>query len=172
MLAALNYILVLHLISIDPNCKSHDYAHTYVHTGGQVRDRVLDEERLLLHHSCSLTFVTVWRQNVQAVSSHVKSAGGHVIYIVYDLYSLCTYQCNAPGTTPRAKGGDLTYMKSIPSPPGADARIKCPPPLGLHIFAPLFVNIDQILLIQGMFSGQNEIKSPPFASRGVGGAIL
>ena len=42
------------------------------------------------------------------------------------------------------------------------------PPLGLYIFAPLFVNIDQIPLIRGMFRGQDEIKSPPFASRGVG----
>ena len=41
-------------------------------------------------------------------------------------------------------------------------------PLGLYIFAPLFVNIDQT----PMFSDQNEIKSPPFASRGVGRAIL
>ena len=44
-------------------------------------------------------------------------------------------------------------------------------PLGLYIFTLLVANIDQIPLIRGVFSGQNEIKSPPFASREVGGAI-
>ena len=32
------------------------------------------------------------------------------------LHQLCTHQCIAPGTTPRARVGDLTYMKSIASP--------------------------------------------------------
>ena len=58
-------------------------------------------------------------------------------------------------------------MKSIPSPPGVNTEIKCP--LRTVYFASLFVNIDQIHLIWGMFSGQNEIKSPAFARRGVGG---
>ena len=45
-------------------------------------------------------------------------------------------------------------------------------PLGLYIFALLFVNIDQIPLIWGMFRGQNEIKSPPLPVEGRWGNTL
>ena len=73
------------------------------------------------------------------------------------LVRLCTYQCIAPGTTPRARVGDLTCVKSIASPLeqilGSNAPIKT-------VYFPLLsVNIDQIPLIQGMFIGQ--IRSNP-----------
>ena len=43
----------------------------------------------------------------------IKSAC--TVYIVIGAL-LCTYQCITPGTTPRARVGDLTYVKSIASP--------------------------------------------------------
>ena len=75
----------------------------------------------------------------------------------------------APGTTPQEWGGDFTYMKSITPPPGVNARIKCP--LRTVHFYPVSYEFWSISLIWGIFISQNEIKSPPFASRGVGGAI-
>ena len=57
-----------------------------------------------------------------------------------------------------------TYMKSILSLPWSEYYDQMPPFIGLYTFTPLFVNIDQIPLIWGTFI---EIKSPPFAGRGV-----
>ena len=67
---------------------------------------------------------------------------------------LCTYQCIAPGTTPQARVGDLTYMKSIASPlERILGSIKCSHHRTVY-FPLLSVNIDQIPLIRGMFIGQ------------------
>ena len=44
----------------------------------------------------------------------------------FNVFLLCTYQCIAPGTPLRAKGGDLTSMKSNAYPPGANTVIICP----------------------------------------------
>ena len=71
---------------------------------------------------------------------------------MYCLIPLCTYQCIAPGTTPRARVGDLTYMKSIASPLGRMLGSNAPL---RTIYSPLLaINIDQIPLIWGMFYGQ------------------
>ena len=67
-------------------------------------------------------------------------------------------------TTPRAMGGDLIHMKSIPSPLGL--MLISNAPIRTVCFCVLSVNIDQIPLIRGTFIGQNMIKPPPFASRG------
>ena len=66
-------------------------------------------------------------------------------------------------------GGDLTHMKSISSPLGQALILNVP--IRTVYFCLLSVNIDQIPLIRGTFIGQNTTKSPPFDSRGVGGAI-
>ena len=89
--------------------------------------------------------------------------------LLLSLTLLCTYQCIAPGTTPQSMDGDLIHMKSIPSPLGQTLISNAP--IRTVYVCLLSVNIDQIPLIRGTFIGQNTIKSPLFACRGVGGAI-
>jgi hypothetical protein len=58
----------------------------------------------------------------------------------------------SPGTTPRARVGDLTYVKSIASP--LERMLGSNAPIRTVYFPLLSVNIDQIPLIRGMFIGQ------------------
>ena len=60
-------------------------------------------------------------------------------------------------TTPRARVGDLTYVKSIASP--LERMLGSNAPIKTVYFPLLSVNIDQIPLIWGMFIGQ--IQSNP-----------
>ena len=74
-----------------------------------------------------------------------------------------------PRYHPTGKGGDLTYMKSIASPLeqilGSNAPI-----IGLYFFPPI-VKYRSNPPDPGHVHRSNTIKSPPFASGVVGGAI-
>ena len=60
------------------------------------------------------------REVLLEINPKVGAPGFQVQWWIMHLSMYC------PGTTPPAKGGDLTCMKSILSPPWATARIKCP----------------------------------------------
>ena len=98
----------------------------------------------------------------------ISADEAHWLLIIMDAYLERGIERNviAPGTTPRAKGGDLTYVKSIASP--LERMLWSNAPIRTVYFHPIIWSNPPNL---GHVYWSNEIKSPPFASREVGGAI-
>ena len=91
--------------------------------GGSVKSHVHGNDN---YYSDSIdNIVCTWTVFVRYCIQHTMSVVAD--HALASTVSLCTYQCIVPGITPWAKGGDLTCIKSIPFPPRANARIKCPP---------------------------------------------